>query len=146
SLCIKEKVYGTRDHPDVAGTILELAQIASRDGDYVEAHNLFTESLNIQVKVYGTRNHPAIAEVLYTLGINFYRQGDYIAAKKLYLETLDFFENAKLSSEHPNVLAVKKSLDLLPSQTVALVSDTDVEVDTVVLEKVSVKQKGCSVM
>ncbi|KAJ3119788.1 hypothetical protein HK098_005133 [Nowakowskiella sp. JEL0407] len=103
SLDIKEKVYGTRQHAEIAVTINNLGDIAKRQGDYAEAKKLYNECLDIFEKVYGTRQHANIAVTFNNLGDIAKAQGDYAEAKKLYNESLEIKEKVYGTRQHANI-------------------------------------------
>src|SRR5262245_44604910 len=64
-LAIREKALG-RDHPDVAGSLNNLASLYQGQGRYADAEPLFQRALAIYEKALG-RDHPDVATPLKNL-------------------------------------------------------------------------------
>src|ERR1700737_4967684 len=64
-LAIREKALG-HDHPDVASSLNNLAELYDEQGRYADAEPLYQRSLAIREKALG-RDHPAVATSLNNL-------------------------------------------------------------------------------
>ncbi|KAJ3123167.1 hypothetical protein HK098_002132 [Nowakowskiella sp. JEL0407] len=94
SLIIQEKVYGTREHANVATTIRSLAALARSfdeheaakelNTDYEEAVSILAESLAISELVHNGRNNWLVANILILLGVAQERIGNLESAKSYY--------------------------------------------------------------
>ncbi len=82
SLEIKEKVLGA-EHPSVATTLSNLAELYKAQGRYEEAEPLYKRSLEISEKVLGAE-HPDVATTLSNLALLYEAQGRYEEAEPLY--------------------------------------------------------------
>ncbi|WP_363268433.1 tetratricopeptide repeat-containing protein [Okeania sp. SIO2B3] len=100
SLAIREKVLGV-DHPSVAESLNNLADIYSHQGRYSEAEPLLQRSLAIDEKALGAEN-PSIAISLNNLGTFYHKQGRYSEAEPLYQRSLAILEKA-WGADHPSV-------------------------------------------
>jgi len=81
-LAIDEKALG-RDHPDVAGSLNNLALLYGIQGRYAEAEPLYQRSLAIYEKALG-HDHPNVATALNNLAALYDSQGRYADAEPLY--------------------------------------------------------------
>ena len=90
SLEIKEKQLGP-DHPDVAGSLNNLAILYADQGRYAEAEPLYRRSLKIREAKLGP-DHPDVAASLNNLAILYQSQGRYAEAEPLYRRSLKIRE------------------------------------------------------
>jgi tetratricopeptide (TPR) repeat protein len=74
-LLIKEKAFGP-DHPDVALSLANLAELYRVQGRYANAEPLFKRSLAINEKAFGP-DHPNVALLLNNLASLYVAQGRY---------------------------------------------------------------------
>jgi tetratricopeptide (TPR) repeat protein len=100
SLAIREKTLG-KDHPDVATSLNNLADLYRDQGKYAEAEPLYQRSLAIREKVQGA-GHPDVATSLNNLAGLYDNQGKYGEAEALYQRSLAIREKA-LGPAHPDV-------------------------------------------
>jgi tetratricopeptide (TPR) repeat protein len=110
SLMINEKVFGP-DHPGVAVSLHNLAELYNDLGKYAEAEPLYMRSLSIKEKVLGP-DHPNVAISLNNLALLYYSQGKYGEAEPLYMRCLAISEKV-LGPDHPNVAISLNNLALL---------------------------------
>jgi tetratricopeptide (TPR) repeat protein len=110
ALAILEKVHG-KEHPLVATSINNLAELYRTQGDYDSAKPLYERSLAIWEKVHG-QEHPLVATGLNNLAGLYDTQGDYDSAKPLYERSLAILEKV-FGKEHPNVATSLNNLALL---------------------------------
>ena len=96
------------DHPDVAQSLNNLAELYKAQGRYAAAEPLYKRSFAIMEKALGP-NHPAVATALNNLAVLYKVQGRYAAAEPLYKRSLAIREKA-LGPNHP---AVAKALEVL---------------------------------
>jgi tetratricopeptide (TPR) repeat protein/CHAT domain-containing protein len=99
---IKEKALGP-DHPDVARSLNNLANLLLLVGDYTGARPCFERALAIQEKALGP-DHPDVARSLNNLANLLDDTGDYARARQLYERALAIREKA-LGPDHPDVAA-----------------------------------------
>jgi CHAT domain-containing protein/Tfp pilus assembly protein PilF len=99
---IREKALG-QDHPDVARTVTNLANIYNLKGDYAKAESLYQRALSIRDKALGPE-HPDVAATLNNLARLYNDKGDYQKAESFYQRALTTGEKS-LGSEHPEVAA-----------------------------------------
>jgi tetratricopeptide (TPR) repeat protein len=110
ALAIREKTLGP-DHPDVAHSLNNLADLYRKQGKYAEAEPLYNRALAIREKTLGL-DHPDVASSLNKLAIVYWYQGKYAEAEPLYKRSLAIREKT-LSPEHPRVAASLGNLALL---------------------------------
>ena len=90
ALRIDEAVHGPR-HPDVAGSLNNLAELYQAQGKYEEAEPLYQHALGIREEVLGPR-HPDVAGSLNNLAELYQAQGKYEEAEPLYERALGIRE------------------------------------------------------
>ena len=100
SLQIREKVLGP-EHPDVATSMNNLAELYRSQGKYSEADLLYKRSLAIWEKVLGPK-HPDVATSLNNLAELYRCRGKYSKAEPLYKRSLAIWEEI-LGPNHPKV-------------------------------------------
>jgi tetratricopeptide (TPR) repeat protein len=103
-LALREKALG-RDHPDVAISLSNLAELYASQGRYAEAEPLYQRSLAIQEKAFG-RDHPNVALSLNNLAALYKEQGRYADAEPLYQRSLAIWEKA-LGRDHSDVATIR---------------------------------------
>lgn len=89
------------EHPTVAESVNDLAELLQAQGKYAEAEPLHRRALAINEKVIGP-DHPDVASNLNNLALLLYFQGKYAEAEPLYRRALAVLEKT-LGPEHPNV-------------------------------------------
>ena len=99
-LALREKGLGP-EHPDVAGSLHNLARLYKSMGDYAKSEPLYQRSLAIREKALGPE-HPDVAISLNNLALLYKSMGDYAKAEPLYQRSLAIREKA-LGPEHPDV-------------------------------------------
>jgi tetratricopeptide (TPR) repeat protein len=109
-LAIWEKALGP-EHPDVAGSLNNLAALYDNQARYAEAEPLFKRALAIREKALDPE-HPDVAKSLNNLALLYDNQGRYAEAEPLYRRTLVIWEKA-LGPEHPDVATSLNNLALL---------------------------------
>ena len=107
ALGIRKKVLGD-NHPDVAISLNNLAELYRLQGRYTEAEPLYQQSLAIDKKTLGD-NHPDVATGMDNLATFYYLQGRYKEAERLYKESLAI-KKEQLGDNH---LDVARSLNIL---------------------------------
>ena len=100
SLRIKEQALGP-DHPDVAYTLTNLANLYNDQAKYAEAEPMYQSALRIWEQALGS-DHPNVALALNGLANLYEEQGKYAEAEPLYQRALRIYEQA-LGPEHPQV-------------------------------------------
>src|SRR5439155_1361242 len=79
ALTIRERAFGP-DHPDVARSLNNLANVLGSTGDYAGARRLQERALAILEKALGP-DHPDVAKSLNNLGRLLLATGDYAGAR-----------------------------------------------------------------
>ena len=110
ALAIYEKAFGS-DHPYVATTLNNLAEIYRNQGNYAEAELVLQRSLAINEKALGP-DHPDVATSLNNLAELYRNQGRYADAEPLYKRSLAIREKA-LGPDHPDVAMALNNLAVL---------------------------------
>ncbi|BBD62071.1 peptidase-like protein [Nostoc sp. HK-01] len=100
ALDIREKVLG-KEHPLVATSLNNLAELYRIQGEYQQAEPLYQRSLAIREKILG-KEHPDVATSLNNLAVLYDSQGKYQQAEPLYQRSLAIWEKV-LGKEHPLV-------------------------------------------
>jgi tetratricopeptide (TPR) repeat protein len=98
SLVIREKTFGP-EHPDVAWSLNNLAELYRSQGQYGKAELLYQRSLAIREKALGL-DHPYVATNLNNLALLYEKRGEYMTAEPLYQRALTIYEKI-LGPEHP---------------------------------------------
>ncbi|MEO1373662.1 MAG: tetratricopeptide repeat protein [Cyanobacteria bacterium J06635_10] len=105
ALAIREKVLG-KEHPSVATTLNNLANLYQKQGNYAKAESLYQRALRIDEKILGNE-HPYVAITLNSLASVYQSQGNYTKAEQMYLRSLAIMD---LGKEHPNVATTLNNL------------------------------------
>ena len=107
SLAIRQKALG-ENHPDVALSLNNLAELYRNQGRYDQAEPLLQRSLAIREKALG-KNHPDIAQSLNNLAALYYSQGHYNQAEPHLQRSLAIHEKT-LGENHPLVASSLNNL------------------------------------
>jgi len=107
---VRERQLGA-DHPDVANSLNNLAEIYTLLGRYAEAETLYTNACAINERYYGT-DHPEVATDLNDLAGLYKSQGRYAEAETLYIRSLTI-RVQQLGSDHPCIGTSLNNLALL---------------------------------
>ncbi|ERT03715.1 TPR repeat family protein, partial [Lyngbya aestuarii BL J] len=99
------------NHPDVATSLNNLANLYKSQGRYDEAEPLHQRSLAIWEKTLG-ENHPDVALSLNGLALLYRDQGRYDEAEPLHQRSLAIWEKT-LGENHPDVALSLNGLALL---------------------------------
>ncbi|MGJ3251913.1 MAG: tetratricopeptide repeat protein [Elainellaceae cyanobacterium] len=99
------------NHPLVATSLNNLAELYRAQGNYAAAEPLYQRSLSIVETALGD-THPYFALSLNNLASVYRAQGNYAAAEPLYRRSLSIYETA-LDNTHPNVALSLNNLALL---------------------------------
>ena len=99
ALAIRERALDP-EHPDIAFSLYNLAELLATQGDYAAARPLYERALAIYKKVLGPE-HPNTVAALSELGWLLQEQGDYAAARPHYERVLAIREKV-LGKEHPD--------------------------------------------
>ena len=86
ALLIAEQTHGP-DHPDVATSLNNLAELYQAQGQYVQAEQHFRRALAINEKALGP-DHPDVARCLNNLAELHRTQGHYTQAEPLFKRSL----------------------------------------------------------
>ena len=113
-LAIREKALGA-EHPDVANSLNNLANLYQDQGRYTEAELLYKRSLSIWENTLGPE-HPFVATSLDNLAGLYHSQGRYAEAELLQKRALAAWEKA-LGPEHPDVALSLENYAALLRQT-----------------------------
>jgi tetratricopeptide (TPR) repeat protein len=104
-------VHGAeKDHPDIAGSLNNLAALYDSQGRYDEAEPLMVEALEMRRRVHGAeKDHPDIATSLNNLATLYYHTGRFQEAEEMY-EEAERIWLCSFGEDHPNVRGVRQSL------------------------------------
>jgi tetratricopeptide (TPR) repeat protein len=98
AIAMKEKIYGTHDHPSVAEALGVQAKIYDHRGEFGKEQILWERILAIQKRFYSPQ-HPALALTHYDYASLFLRKGEYAKAVEHLSESLTITE-ASLGKKH----------------------------------------------
>jgi CHAT domain-containing protein/Tfp pilus assembly protein PilF len=110
ALAVREKALGP-DHPDVATSLNDLAELYEAKGDYARAEPLHLRALAIREKALGPF-HPQVAATVNNLAELYRAKGDYARTEAFHLRALAILEKA-FGPSHPNVARSLNNLALL---------------------------------
>src|SRR6266498_69503 len=113
ALAIREKALGP-DHPDVAGSLNNLASIYNLKGDFEKAESFYQRALAIWEKALGP-DHPQVTLSLDNLASLYRAKGDNTKAEPLAQRALAIKEKA-LGPEHPDVALSLNNLVMIYQQ------------------------------
>ncbi len=107
---MSKKLLGD-EHPNVAASLNNLANLYYSQGRYENAEPLYKESIKMRKKLLGDE-HPSVANSLNNLAVLYDGQGRYEETEPLYKESLKM-QKKLLGDEHPNVATSLNNLALL---------------------------------
>jgi len=107
ALEIAEENVG-QNHPDVATSLNNLAELYRAKADYDKAEPLYKRALAINEKAFGP-DHPNVAPILNNLAELYNAKADYDKAEPLYKRALAINEKA-LGPDHPKVAETLENL------------------------------------
>ncbi|MEA5517358.1 tetratricopeptide repeat protein [Limnoraphis robusta] len=111
---IGQRLLG-ENHPYVATSLSNLAELYRLQGRYTEAEPLFIRELEMYQKLLG-KEHPDVAQSLNNLANLYSSQGRYSEAEPLFIRALEMRQKL-LGTEHPDVATSLNSLgELYTSQ------------------------------
>ncbi|HEU5376344.1 MAG TPA: FxSxx-COOH system tetratricopeptide repeat protein, partial [Ktedonobacteraceae bacterium] len=110
ALRIREQVLGP-EHPQVADSLITLANLCWQQGEYEKAEPLYQRALRIREQALGA-DHPEVANSLNNLALLYHRQGKYLEAEQLSQRALHIQEQV-LGPEHPQVAFSMNTLAIL---------------------------------
>jgi len=105
-----EKTLGP-EHPQVATSLNDLAELYRAQGRYSEAEPLYRRSLAIREKALGPE-HLDVGQQLNNLALLYWVQGRYAEAARLFQRSLTIHEKV-LGPEHPDVGTALNNLALM---------------------------------
>jgi tetratricopeptide (TPR) repeat protein len=100
ALAMRQQLLG-KEHPHVATSLSNLAELYRSEGCYEEAEPLFRQVLAMRQKLLG-KEHPDVAASLNNLAFLYTSQGRYEEAEPLFQEALAMHQQL-LGKEHPHV-------------------------------------------
>ena len=107
-IILKEKLG--QEHPSVATTLNNLAELYESKGDYEKALTLYMQSLEIRENVLGPQ-HQSVAATLKNLAELYENMGDYVATTLNNLA--EFYKN--MGDDEKTILFYKRSLQISES-------------------------------
>ncbi len=110
SLSLRERHLGS-DHPDVATSLNNLAELYRSQGRYADAEPLYQRSLSLLERVLGS-DHPAVARSLNNLAILKWHMQDPVVARNLMQRALEIW-TARLGTNHPHTQSARQSLSVM---------------------------------
>ncbi|MFM6591972.1 MAG: tetratricopeptide repeat protein, partial [Dolichospermum sp.] len=109
-LTVSEKRLG-ENHPDVATSLNDRAELYHNQGRYTEAEPMYIRARSIREQQLG-ENHPDVATSLNNLAALYENQGRYTEAEPLYIRALSIYEQ-QLGENHPYVATSLNNLAVL---------------------------------
>ncbi|MEM8719517.1 MAG: tetratricopeptide repeat protein [Cyanobacteria bacterium P01_G01_bin.39] len=89
ALEIRKKILGA-EHPDVAASLNNLAELYLNQGEYDKAEPFYLQALELRKKLFGN-NHADVAISLQNLASFYTTQGKYSQAEPLYKQALKIY-------------------------------------------------------
>jgi tetratricopeptide (TPR) repeat protein len=108
ALAMREQALG-EEHPDVAASLNNLAELYRAQGRYVDAEPLYERAVAIWEKVLGTE-YLYVAQSLYNLALLYLAQGRYAEAEPLMKRTVDILQ-VSLGEQHPGTVGVRENYE-----------------------------------
>ncbi|WP_397327044.1 tetratricopeptide repeat protein [Nostoc sp. FACHB-110] len=109
-LAIRKQILG-EEHPDVAGSLNNLAALYKSQGRYADAEPLYRQALSMKKRLLG-QEHPDVANSLNSLAELYNSQGRYADAEPLFRQALSMRKRL-LGQEHPDVATSLNNLAAL---------------------------------
>jgi tetratricopeptide (TPR) repeat protein len=91
--------------PDVAKSYNNIALIYDSQGNYEEALEIYTKSLDIKTRIYGGDNHLDVAASYNNIGTVYESLGKYEEALEMHSKSLDIKTRILGGNNHPDVSA-----------------------------------------
>ncbi len=110
ALEINESQFGV-DHPSVATSLNNLAELLRAQGKYAEAEPMHRRALEINESQLGV-DHPSVATSLNNLAELLREQGKYAEAEPMHRRALEIKES-QLEADHPSIATSLNNLALL---------------------------------
>jgi serine/threonine-protein kinase len=110
ALKLRRQTFGA-EHPAVAQSLNNLAEVVRKQGAHTAAESLYREALQMQLKLLGPE-HPDVAESLDNLAIALEDNGDYKAAEPLFRDALQM-RRKLFGEEHVEVAESLNNLGVL---------------------------------
>lgn len=110
SLQLLQSLLG-EEHPHVAASYNNLAELYNSQGRYAEAEDLYLKALQLKQRLLG-EEHPDVAISYNNLAELYKSQGRYGEAEPLYLKALKIAE-LSLGINHSTTITVRENLKLL---------------------------------
>jgi tetratricopeptide (TPR) repeat protein len=104
---LRQRLLGD-NHPAVAQSLNNLANLYQEQGCYEQAEPLLLQALELYQRLLGD-DHPHVATSLNNLAYLYESQGCYEQAEPLYLQALELYHRL-LGADHPNVAASLNNL------------------------------------
>ncbi|MCF4967199.1 tetratricopeptide repeat protein [Nostoc sp. CMAA1605] len=98
------------NHPDVATSLNNLAEVYYFQGKYDQAEPLYLQALALDKRLLGD-NHPSVATSLNNLALLYNSQGKYDQAEPLFLQAIELYKRL-LGDNHPDVATSLNNLAL----------------------------------
>ena len=103
------------EHPNVAASLNNLAELYRSTGRYGEAEPLYQQALSLTKRLLGD-DHPDVAASLNNLALLYESTGRYSEAEPLHQQALELYKRL-LGEEHPDVANSLNNLALLYDST-----------------------------
>jgi tetratricopeptide (TPR) repeat protein len=107
ALSLRQRLLG-EDHPSVATSYNNLAELYYYQGRYAEAEPLYQTALSLRQRLLG-EDHPSVATSYNNLAGLYYYQGRYAEAEPLYQTALSLRQRL-LGEDHPDVASSYNNL------------------------------------
>jgi CHAT domain-containing protein/tetratricopeptide (TPR) repeat protein len=97
------RLYPKQDHPQLAGSVNNLANVLWAQGKYVDAETLYREVVAMRRRLYPSQDHLDLAVSLNNLATVLDAQGKYADAETLYREALAMKRHLYAQHDHPDL-------------------------------------------
>jgi tetratricopeptide (TPR) repeat protein len=103
AIVVKERAYGTREHPEVAVSLNHLAAALRHQERYDEAEDTYLKAIAIRGRSHDTRKHRDIAFSLDGLGNVFRRQERYAESVDAHRTAIDILKRSPDTRESAEI-------------------------------------------
>jgi CHAT domain-containing protein len=110
ALATARQLYPRQGHPDVAGTLNDLAGVLHEQGKDADAEKFHREALEMRRRLYPKQDHPAVAASLDNLANGLQAQGKSAAAESLHREALAMYRRLYPKQDHPQLASSLNNL------------------------------------
>jgi CHAT domain-containing protein len=113
AVAMRRRLYAKQDHPDLAGSLSNLAITLAAQKKYADAETLFREALEMRRRLYRKQDHPDLADSLNTLAIILQHQEKYADAETFFREAVEMIRRLYPQQDRPELAFSRTNLALV---------------------------------